>query len=140
MLIVSSYPTNQEPVVIYEGDNDSGSYGVPPAKIADELKQIISAIHEVLPRTRVYIISVKPSLARLDKWDKAQETNELFLEMAARNDKLSYIDIATPLMDTDGKVMDDVFVEDRLHLNDKGYRIWTAAIRAALMAGEAKYE
>ena len=56
------------------------------------------------------------------------------------NEKVSYIDIATPLLNSNGKVMDDVFVEDCLHLNDKGYRIWAAAIRAALMEGEAKYE
>ena len=36
--------------------------------------------------------------------------------------------------------MDDVFVDDGLHLNDKGNAIWAAAIKAVLMPIEAQYE
>ena len=85
-------------------------------------------------------MSVKPSLARVAAWDRAQETNALYQRLAADNDLVSYIDVATPFLRGDGKVMDDVFIEDGLHLNEKGTRIWAAAIRAALMAGEAQHE
>ena len=127
-------------VVIYEGDNDTGRYLVPPATIASELEQIISKIHASLPQTRVYVMSVKPSLARVEMWDKAQETNALYRELVAGNDLLTYIDVVTPFLGPDGKVMDDIFIEDGLHLNEKGTRIWAATIKAALMAGEAQYE
>ena len=40
----------------------------------------------------------------------------------------------------DGTVMDDVFVDDGLHLNDKGNRIWATAIKSILMAIEAEFE
>ena len=36
--------------------------------------------------------------------------------------------------------MDDVFVDDGLHLNDKGNRIWATAIKSILMAIEAEFE
>ena len=36
--------------------------------------------------------------------------------------------------------MDDIFVDDGLHLNEKGTRIWASTIKAVLMAGEAQYE
>jgi lysophospholipase L1-like esterase len=36
--------------------------------------------------------------------------------------------------------MDDVFIDDGLHLNDKGNRIWAAAIKAVLMKVESQYE
>ena len=36
--------------------------------------------------------------------------------------------------------MTDIFVEDDLHLNDKGTRIWAETIRSALMKGEAHHE
>ena len=35
---------------------------------------------------------------------------------------------------------DDVFIDDGLHLNDKGNRIWAAAIKTVLMKVEAQYE
>ena len=85
-------------------------------------------------------MSVKPSLARWDNWDKAQETNELYQKFVASSDLLTYIDVATPFLRADGTVMDDIFVDDGLHLNEKGTRIWASTIKAVLMAGEAQHE
>ena len=85
-------------------------------------------------------MSVKPSLARWEVWNKAQETNALYKEIVSQNELLTYIDVATPFLRADGKVMDDVFVDDGLHLNGKGTRIWASTIKAALMAVEARHE
>lgn len=127
-------------VVIYEGDNDTGRFFVPPATIASELEQIIAAVHAELPETRVYVMSVKPSLARAAVWDKAQETNALYRKVAAADHRVHYIDVATPFLKADGTVMDDIFIDDGLHLNAKGTRIWGSTIKAALMPVEAQYE
>ena len=94
----------------------------------------------MLPATRVYVMSVKPSLARVAVWDKAQETNALYRRLAAGNELVSYIDVATPFLRADGNVMDDIFIEDGLHLNEKGTAIWASTIKAALMTGEARHE
>ena len=134
-------PYKPRAVVIYEGDNDTGSYGVSPAQVINELNELTAMIHHVLPETRIYLISVKPSLARTEYWDVAQETNELYKKLATENDKIFYIDIATPLLNPDGTVMNDIFVEDDLHLNEKGTQIWAATIKAALMNNnEMQYE
>ena len=127
-------------VVIYEGDNDTGRFFVPPATIASELQQIIAAVHSELPDTRVYVMSVKPSLARVAVWDKAQEANALYQEVAAADERVHYIDVATPFLKADGTVMDDIFIDDGLHLNEKGTRIWASTIKAALMPLEAQHE
>ena len=133
-------PYKPRAVVIYEGDNDTGRYGVPPAEIAGRLEAIVERVHAALPATRVYVMSVKPSLARVAVWDKAQETNGLYQRLATENDLVSYIDVATPFLRPDGKVMDDIFIADGLHLNEKGTRIWASTIKAALMANEAQHE
>ena len=127
-------------VAIYEGDNDTGLYGVPPEEIAGRLESIVERIHAALPDTRVYVLSVKPSLAREAVWDQAQEANVLYQELAASNDLITYVDVAPPLLGPDGRVMDDIFIDDGLHLNEKGTRIWASTIRAALMSGEAHRE
>lgn len=133
------FPYNPRAVVIYEGDNDT-SDGVSPATIASQLTEIIAKIHAALPDTRVYVLSVKPSLARVGVWDKAQETTDLYKEIVAGDDRLHFIDVATPLLKANGTVMGDIFVEDGLHLNDKGNRIWATAIKSGLMALEAEFE
>ena len=127
-------------VVVYEGDNDTGRYLVPPSTIVDQFIKIVDKIHKALPETRVYVLSVKPSVLRQSFWDKARETNELLKKLVAGNDLLTYIDVATPLLDINGEVMTDIFVDDNLHLNEKGTQIWAATIRAALMKGEAQFE
>ena len=133
-------PYNPRAVVIYEGDNDTGRYFVPPAKIVSQFESIVAEIHAALPETRIYVLSVKPSTLRVDYWDKAQATNELLKGVVAKNDLLRYIDVATPFLDADGNVMTDIFIEDDLHLNEKGTRIWAATIKAALMEEEAQHE
>ncbi|MEO8501675.1 MAG: GDSL-type esterase/lipase family protein, partial [Vicinamibacteria bacterium] len=115
-------------------------YAVPPAKITDQLIAIVKRVHEALPKTRVYVIGVKPSVSRWDVWPASVKTNELLKAFAAKDKLVTYIDVATTMLQPDGHVMTDIFVEDNLHLNPKGYQIWTAAIRPTLMAGEAKYE
>ena len=127
-------------VVIYEGDNDTGSYGVPPAKIAAQFEEIVGKIHAALPQTRVYVVSVKPSIRRWENWPEAVETNKLLQAIAAKNGLVTYIDVATPMLQANGEVMTDIFVDDNLHLNEKGYSIWAPAIKGPLMQGEAQYE
>jgi len=127
-------------IVVYEGDNDTGSYGVPPQKIADQFGEIVKKIHAALPQTRIYVISVKPSVSREKTWPAAVETNKLLQAMAEKDALVTYIDMATPMLKPDGKVMTDIFVEDNLHLNPKGYEIWSAAVRKVLIPAEQKYE
>ena len=67
-------PYKPRAVVIYEGDNDTFS-GVSPETIVTQLRAIISKIHAALPDTCVYVLAVKPSLARVKVWDRAQETD-----------------------------------------------------------------
>ena len=127
-------------VVVYEGDHDTGRYLVSPETIVDQFTQIVAVIRAALPETRVYVLSIKPSVARRAVWDKAQQTNELLKEVVAGNELLTYINVATPLLGANDEVMTDIFIDDGLHLNEKGTRIWAATIKAALMKGEAKYE
>jgi lysophospholipase L1-like esterase len=86
------------------------------------------------------VISVKPSVARWDSWPQAVRTNELLEAIAEKNDRVKYVDVATPMLKPDGTVMTDIFVEDDLHLNEKGYAIWAAAVRAVLVPAEAGHE
>lgn len=126
-------------ILIYEGDNDTSRH-FPVDTVVDQFAVIVERVHAQLPETRVYVLSVKPSLARVDVWPAAQEVSAGFSAIADADPLVHYIDVATPFMQANGKVMDDIFVEDGLHLNDKGNEIWGAAIKAGLMRIEGQYE
>jgi lysophospholipase L1-like esterase len=128
-------------ILIYEGDNDTGtSNPIPNKMILDQLGQIIDRIHEQLPTTRIYVLSVKPSVLRQQAWPVAQQVNSGYKEIADNDPLVYYVDVATPFLNNDGTVMTDIFVADNLHLNDLGNSIWGASIKAALMPMEARLE
>jgi lysophospholipase L1-like esterase len=126
-------------ILIYEGDNDSWG-GIPNEIILSQLKDIINKIHNKLPETRIYLLSVKPSVLRWGIWPVASELSDAFRDIAETDSLIHYVDVATPLLDSNGEVMTDIFVEDDLHLNEKGYLIWGEAIKNALMPLEAGHE
>ena len=128
-------------ILIYEGDNDTGtSNPIPNEMILDHLGQIINRIHAELPTTRIYVLSVKPSVLRRNAWPVAQQVNAGYKEFADNDPLVYYVDVATPFLNNDGTVMTDIFVADNLHLNDLGNSIWGASIKAALMPMEARLE
>ena len=128
-------------ILIYEGDNDTGSGNpIPKEVILDHLQQIVDRIHEELPETRVYVLSVKPSVSRWSVWAMAQQVSAGYKEIANNDPLVHFVYVATPFLNNDGSVMTDIFVADNLHLNDLGNAIWGATIKAALMPIEARFE
>jgi lysophospholipase L1-like esterase len=57
-----------------------------------------------------------------------QQANALVAELAEREDELDVVDTATPMLGNDGKPRPDLFLDDGLHMNATGYRIWTETL------------
>jgi lysophospholipase L1-like esterase len=126
-------------ILIYEGDNDTW-YKLSEEKIVGQFEEIVARVHEALPETRIYALSVKPSVARISVWPAAQQVSARLNAIAESDPLVYYIDVASPFLKSDGSVMTDIFVEDGLHLNDKGNEIWGRAIKAGLMLVEGQFE
>lgn len=126
-------------ILIYEGDNDTAAR-LSTEMILGHLREIIEEIHAALPETRIYVLSIKPSVLRWNVWPQAQEVSAAYREIAAADPLVYYVDVATPFLNEDGSVRTDIFVRDDLHLNDVGNEIWGAAIKAALLPVEAEFE
>ena len=128
-------------ILIYEGDNDTGANPpIPNELILGDLRQIVARVHEKLPQTRVYVLSIKPSVLRRARWPVAQEVNAGYRAIAVRDPLVYYVDVAPWFLNRDGTVMSDIFIADNLHLNELGNSIWGAGIKAALMPMEARFE
>jgi lysophospholipase L1-like esterase len=83
----------------------------------------------VSKKVPVYFITPKPSIARWHLKDLYIAYNQQLKEWASRQKKVTYVDVWTPLLDSTGQPQKDIFIEDGLHLNKKGYEIWSAAIK-----------
>lgn len=126
-------------ILIYEGDNDT-AFGIPEDVIVGQFREIVARVRAELPGTRIYALSVKPSVLRRGVWEEARRVSAGLEAVAAADPLVHYVDVAAPLLNPDGSVMTDVFIKDGLHLNDMGNLIWGSTIRAALMPREARHE
>ena len=111
-------------VFIYEGDNDI-AVGRSPEKIFAAADATLARIREELPQTEVIFISPKPSVARWHMKDKYEAFNNSLQAWTKDKRNVTYADVWTPMLKKDGVVRDDIFLRDKLHMNKKGYAIWT---------------
>jgi lysophospholipase L1-like esterase len=118
-------------VLLYEGDNDIDG-GVEPEYFVKTFKKFAAKIHKALPETRIFALSIKPSPSRWDRWPDMKKANELLKAECGRNPLLTYIDIATPMLGRDGTPKREIFTDDELHMNRKGYELWTRTIKPVL--------
>jgi lysophospholipase L1-like esterase len=112
---------------IYEGDNDIAS-NKKPGKILKEAKLLVDRIQQDLPETKVVLISPKPSVARWHLRKNYQKLNKKLEKLAKKHDNLEYADVWNAMLDENGQVFTDVFLDDNLHMNKKGYDIWGKVI------------
>jgi lysophospholipase L1-like esterase len=124
-------PYRPKVIVFYAGDNDIAA-GKSPQRVLADFKTFVEKVHVTLPDTPVLYIAIKPSIARWHLHGKIWLTNRLVREFADGHDKVDFVDVYTPALGADGKPRADLLVEDRLHLNREGYRVWTAALRPHL--------
>ena len=125
-------------IVLYEGDNDL-AWGLSPATILNQLVSLIANLDRDLPETRLYLLDIKPSIARSHLWVLAEEVNNGFAEIAKTDSNIFHINMSKFLLDENGDIRKDIYLPDDLHLNDAGYDIWAEVIKAALTLHEADF-
>ena len=129
---------NHEPraILLYEGDNDVAQ-GIEPDKIISTFKAFINRVHAELKHTRIYILSIKPSISRKAMWPTMVNVNKKLEQLTTSDDRLIYIDVATPMLNEDGSIREDLFVTDMLHMNQKGYDIWRSTVAPIIVNRES---
>lgn len=114
-------------VLVYAGDNDLAE-GRTPLQVLDSFIRFARTVREALPDARISYISVKPSPARESLLPKIRETNNIVSAYVHTLGNSEYIDIFTPMMGADNRPRADLFLGDRLHMNETGYRLWHSVI------------
>jgi lysophospholipase L1-like esterase len=130
-IVIAYHPSA---VVVYEGDNDlaEGSSKT-PEMVAGDFRKFVQIVHAALPDSWIYILAIKPSKLRWNQWPQMKAANKLMQGYAATEERVQYIDIATPTFDANGNLPRDLFKADGLHPTAKLYAIWTSIIKPILL-------
>lgn len=126
--IVVPYAPRQ--VLLYAGDNDLFS-GRSPVQLRDDFRAFVQRVRRDLPQVEIAYIANKPSPSRANLLDLQREANALIKADAARL-KVDFIDVFTPMLDAQGQPREELFLQDRLHMNPAGYEVWKQAVRPYL--------
>ncbi len=121
-------------IFLYAGDNDVAA-GKSAQQVFDDYLRLVGRIQSDFPASELVFLAIKPSKARWDKWPVMAEANRMIREYADAHANLGYVDVATPLLDENGKPK-DVYVTDGLHLNGRGYDLWRRALAPHLDPGD----
>ncbi|KLI99587.1 SGNH/GDSL hydrolase family protein [Luteimonas sp. FCS-9] len=110
-------------IVLYAGDNDTAE-GRSAQQVLADTQAFVRRIHAELPGTQIALLGIKPSPSRANLLGVQRETNEALRAWAATQRNVAYIDVFTPMLDANGVPREDLFIEDRLHMNAAGYALW----------------
>jgi lysophospholipase L1-like esterase len=109
-------------IVLRAGGNDIHA-GKSPEQVADDFQAFVARVRAKLPEVRIAYMPINASPLRWANVEREKQANELIKAYIAAGKNLDYIDAFEATLGADGKPREDLFVKDRLHFNDEGYKI-----------------
>ena len=126
------FPYQPKQIIIYCGENDlASSDTVSAAMVLDRFKQLFQMIRNKTEAPIAYI-SMKPSPSRRHLFPKMREGNQLIKDFLSTQKNTAFIDVHTKML-ISGEPMPEIFLDDSLHMNAKGYAIWKKEMEPYLL-------
>jgi lysophospholipase L1-like esterase len=128
------FPYKPKQIVIYCGENDfTTSDTVSVRTVVSNFKKLFNLIRTKYKTVPIAYVSMKPSPRRQRLLSKYVLANNEIKEFLATQKNTKFINVFDKMLKPDGTPMDDIFIEDRLHLNGKGYAIWQEVLEPYLL-------
>lgn len=130
-------PYHPRQIVIYSGENDLAySDNITPEIVLTRFKKLFNIIRSAMPGVPIIFISIKPSPSRKNLMPRMVIANTYIKQFLHSKKKTVFVDVYHKMLDEKGNPMPDIFLEDNLHMNAKGYHIWQKAIEPYLTKEE----
>ncbi|PTR35520.1 lysophospholipase L1-like esterase [Luteibacter sp. OK325] len=134
-------PYHPSALVIYAGDNDLQG-GDSPEQVRDDFAAFVKKVRQDQPDLPIAFIAIKPSVARVALLANILQADRLIRQWAMTQKNVAFLDVVPAMLDAQGQPKPDLFIEDGLHMNAKGYALWVAQVAPWLaehaMAAEDK--
>jgi len=128
------FPYAPRQIVMYCGENDFASPDKPAVdEVVGRFETLYRYIRQKYPQTPFLYVSMKPSVARKDLTDKFREANNRIKSFLQNQPHTAFADTFSAMLDKNGNVMTDIFIQDNLHMNAKGYAIWQKVLKPYLI-------
>jgi len=128
------FPYHPKQIVIYCGENDlAASDAVTEDTVFDRFKILFELIRSKMKDVPIVYVSIKPSPSRAQLRPKMEKANGMIKAYLTQQKNARFVDVYHPMLNGDDRPMPEIFREDSLHMNAKGYAIWQKAIQPYLL-------
>jgi lysophospholipase L1-like esterase len=119
------YPHQPKAIFIYVGnDIVAGEKDKSPDQVLELFKYVVKVIREKYPTVPVTWLQISPNERRWAAWDKISEANQLISNYCKSQPNMYYIASSNKYLGKDGKPIASLFLDDKLHYNEAGYKVW----------------
>jgi len=129
-------PYKPRTILLQSGGNDINA-GKSPEQVAEDYRLFVEKVRAKLPEVRILFLSLQPSPARWTQAEKQKLTNALILKQIESGKNMAYIDAYDAFLNSEGKPREELFVADKLHHNEAGYKIRTTLVMPFLKGEES---
>ena len=128
------FPYHPKEIVIYCGENDfAGDDNLTAQAVVDRFKTLYGMIRAKMKTVPLVFISIKPSPSRRKYWTKMIEANKEIKSYLATQQHATFVDVFDLMLNQNNQPKPEIFLDDSLHMNAKGYAIWQKAIQPYLI-------
>jgi len=127
------YPHKTSAIVLFIANDITGrDKDKSPLEVSQLFRKTLYIIRRKYTKTPVFWIAITPTGARWHVWPEIKEANELIRKVCKKHENTYYIDTEIAFLTPSGLPNKDLFLEDNLHLNEAGYKVWTGIIKNEL--------
>jgi hypothetical protein len=118
--------------VFVANDIHGGKEDRSPEEVLKLYKNLVKSIRKDHKNKPIFFIQITPTESRWHVWNRTLQANNLIKEYSKSSKNLFYIETAPAFLGKDGKPIPEYFLEDKLHLTQKGYDVWADIIKKSL--------
>lgn len=128
------FPYNPRQILIYCGENDIAATPQPTTKtVVKRCKQLLRLIRSKWKDVPIIYISIKPSPLRWKLESSFVEANRGIQRYMQKQKNMQLLDVHSAMLTATGEPNPELYIADRLHMNEKGYEIWKNLLLPLLM-------
>lgn len=128
------FPYQPKQIVIYCGENDlAASDSTSAGMVSKRFENLFNDIRHKMPGVPVVFISLKPSPSRRHLMEKMDRANIFIGAFLVLQKNAVFIDVYHKMLNEAGQPIPEIFLDDSLHMNAKGYAIWKKEIEPYLI-------
>jgi lysophospholipase L1-like esterase len=122
------FPYEPKMIVLRAGGNDIHA-GKSAEQVFADWKAFVAKVRSKMPDVPIVFIGLAPAPSRWAERDANKALNDLVKAHTSSEPNLKFVDGYDMTVTPDGQAREDLFVKDRLHFNEAGYKLLVERVR-----------